>query len=143
MIKRGNINVLQTATKITSTALFVLLINSASAYAKESSVGSLVHVVNESHITDQSGVERKVKRRSSIYAGDVIRTGEDGWLTINFFDLTRVVLRPNTKFIVRKFPQTMDSGDIELEFIQGGGSHNYRNHCQKIQRSVQNCNAAR
>ena len=120
MSKRRNINMMQTAIKIASAILFALFANATTALAKNSSVGSLVRVVNESHITDQSGVERKVARRSSIYPGDIIRTGEDGWVTINFFDLTRVVLRPNTEFVVRKFPQTMDKGEIELEFIQGG-----------------------
>ncbi len=90
-------------------------------HAEESkSVATIVRAIENSTIISDSGQERIAGLRAPIYSKDTIITGELAWLTINFFDLTRLILRPNTQLIVHKFPETMSSGDIVFEILSGG-----------------------
>jgi hypothetical protein len=98
-----------------------LVIFSPSAFAAEKiSVATIARAKNSSSITSVDGTSRTAVARMPIYVGDSIETSDDAWLTLNFFDLTRLVLRPGTKVVVRKFPQTMTSEKIEFEVFTGG-----------------------
>lgn len=90
------------------------------ALAQQKSVGSLVNVIRDSTIINIEGEEDAAQVRAMIYAGDRITTQDNSWLTVNFFDLTRVVLRPNSELVIHEFAQTMDNGNIHLEIVKGG-----------------------
>lgn len=101
--------------------IFILSMCFQDVFAKEvKSVASIVRSTGQSIIRSPSGEERKAEVRDPLYAQDTLQTGEQAWLTVNFFDLTRIVLRPSTQLIIRKFPETMVSGDIEFEILSGG-----------------------
>jgi len=88
--------------------------------SKEKSVGSVVSVVGDVSLIGDDGETRKLHIQQGIYSGDRLITGKGGWLTVNFYDLTRVVLRPESEFHITSFPVTMDAGDIDLKVMRGG-----------------------
>ena len=87
---------------------------------EDNSVAIIARATGETSIVSSNGESRKASVRKEIYSGDTIKTVDDAWLTINFFDLTRVVIRPKSEFIVRQFPQTISNNEIVLEFVTGG-----------------------
>lgn len=104
------------------TGLLICLLTFASTTyaAEDKSVGTVARVTGTVQLKQPGTELENLAARQPIHAGDVIRTGEDGWITINFFDLTRVVMRPGTEFHISRFPQTMRDGDIALEIRSGG-----------------------
>ena len=84
------------------------------------SIGTIARSINSSIIQAENKSARQAELRGEIFAGDAIKTGGDAWLTINFYDLTRIVLRPNSILNISSFPETMDSGSIVLEVTRGG-----------------------
>jgi hypothetical protein len=89
------------------------------ANAASRSVGSIARTIGDTLIErDKESIA--TRNATMIYSGDRIVTGDHSWLTINFFDLTRIVLRPNSEFVIHEFPTTMDSGSVSLELIKGG-----------------------
>lgn len=99
--------------------LLTMMFNQSVA-AQANSVATIARITNTSTITSTDGELRDAVVREQVYAGESLETGEDAWLTVNFFDLTRLVLRPNSKLIVHKFPETMSSDKIEFEILSGG-----------------------
>ncbi|NKB37664.1 MAG: hypothetical protein GKR93_10910 [Gammaproteobacteria bacterium] len=100
--------------------LLLLPILSDLVLAEGKSVGTVVRISGQSEVVSKQGDLRSLKVRDRITSGDVILTGSNSWLSVNFYDLTRIVLRPNTEFKINKFPETRDAGEIELEIIRGG-----------------------
>lgn len=102
--------------------LLSLVINiDVAAAANTKSVATIVQIKGISTIRNSASTEsRMAVRRQSLFEGDTIQTGEDAWLTFNFYDLTRVTLRPNTTFVIRGFPETTPVGKINLEISRGG-----------------------
>lgn len=106
--------------------VLLLMVSVQPATAAElKSVATIVQLTrvqaSGSSITVSSeGEKRSVVLRQPLFVGDSIETGANAWVTFNFYDLTRVVLRPNTKFHIREFPETTPSGKIILEISEGG-----------------------
>ena len=98
----------------------VFFLASGNVIAKEKSVGSVVRVVGDVRFIGDDGEVKKLHIQQEIYSGDKLFTGKGSWLTVNFYDLTRVVLRPESEFHIASFPATMDAGDIDLEIVRGG-----------------------
>lgn len=90
-----------------------------SAYGQDKSVALVARSSGPVTLL-RSDQESKLKKRAQVFVGDQIVTGNDAWVTLNFYDLTRVVLRPNSSFIIHKFPQTMGASDVTLELNRGG-----------------------
>ena len=101
-------------------AFVAFFVVSGDVVSKEKSVGSVVRVVGDVSRVGVDGVTRKLHIQHEIYSGDKLITSKDGWLTVNFYDLTRIVLRPDSEFHVSSFPVTMDAGDIDLKMVRGG-----------------------
>ncbi len=100
--------------------VFTLFAVSGEVISKEKSVGSAVRVIGEVSVTSIDGETKKLKVQQEIFSGDRFVTGKGSWLTVNFYDLTRIVLRPETEFYIASFPITMDAGDIDLSVVRGG-----------------------
>ena len=98
----------------------VFFVISESVVSKEKSVGSVVRVVGAVSATGVDGETRKLRIQQEVYSGDRLVTDKGSWLTVNFYDLTRIVLRPESEFYIRSFPITMDAGDIDLKVVRGG-----------------------
>lgn len=88
--------------------------------ATEKSVGQVARVAGSVELIRPGEQAVTVATRQQVLSNDTLKTGGDGWVTVNFFDLTRVVMRPNTEFHIKEFPQTMDGGGIALEIHSGG-----------------------
>jgi hypothetical protein len=99
--------------------LLVVTIQPATA-AELKSVATIVQTTGSSIAVSSEAEKRTVVLRQSLFVGDSIETGTNAWVTFNFYDLTRVILRPNTKFLIREFPETTPSGKIILEISEGG-----------------------
>ena len=100
--------------------LLLALFFSTVALADTKSIATIVRLVNDAEIVDELGVTRAAKQRGKVFIGDEIQTKEGSWLTINFFDLTRIVIRPNSKLKLTRFPETLSQGEIKVEIKQGG-----------------------
>ncbi len=100
-------------------ALFLLAFFTNAAFAQKKSVATFTRVEGSIVLVNDKRSPREVHRGQVVYSGDRISTGKDGWATINFFDLTRVVLRPNSEFTIDKFPQKIGAGRVELSLTQG------------------------
>jgi hypothetical protein len=99
----------------------ISIVSIQSAFAIEAnSVATIVSTKYSSVVTSAQGLSRTATARMSIYVGDVIETSDEAWVSVNFFDLTRVVLSPNTKLAIRRFPETMSADEIEFEIFKGG-----------------------
>ena len=104
-----------------SAVILVLMVSINPAIATDSkSVATVVQTTGSSTSTNANGEKQIVVLRQALFAGDSLETGANGWMTFNFYDLTRVILRPDTKFHIREFPETTPSGKIVLEISQGG-----------------------
>lgn len=88
-------------------------------HAQEKSVGLVARLSGAITLT-RNNQDSRLKKRAEVFIGDQIVTSNDAWVTINFYDLTRVVLRPNSKFTIHRFPQTMGDGIVQLELESGG-----------------------
>ena len=98
----------------------VFFVVSGNVISKEKSVGSVVRAVGDVSLIGVDGEVRKLHIQQEIYSGDRLITGKGSWLTVNFYDLTRIVLRPESEFYITSFPATMDAGDIDLKVVRGG-----------------------
>lgn len=87
--------------------------------AQDKSVGTVVRALGEVQLLASHGQQRQLRTQDRVAPGDTLITGEDAWLTVNFYDLTRVVLRPNSRFKIERFPRTLDEGDIKLQLFSG------------------------
>lgn len=95
------------------------IISCTEVLAQKKSVATFSRVVGNITIINDDKPQREVRRNQVVFTGDTIKTGPMGWATINFFDLTRVVLRPNSEFIIEKFPQAVDGGRVQLVLNNG------------------------
>ncbi len=101
--------------------VLLLMVSVQPATAAElKSVATIVQASGSAITVSSEGEKRSVVLRQSLFVGDSIETGANAWVTFNFYDLTRVVLRPDTKFLIREFPETTPSGKIILEISEGG-----------------------
>jgi len=89
--------------------LLLILFKQSNAMA-QNSVATIVRATNASTIISPNGDSRVAAVRQNIYAGDSVETSENAWLILNFFDLTRIVLRPNSRLTIRRFPETVSGG---------------------------------
>ncbi|OUS27001.1 hypothetical protein A9Q99_17495 [Gammaproteobacteria bacterium 45_16_T64] len=111
----GNISTL-----ITALLCLIVSLSVDPVYAKDKPVGSVVRVVGDVTAIGKNGKGRKLKIQQAIYSGDRLQTGKQSGVTVNFYDLTRIILRPNAIFYIKAFPATMNAGNIEMELIKGG-----------------------
>lgn len=88
-------------------------------YAQKKSVATVTRVKGDALLINEARPLREVGRGQVVFSGDTIQTGNDGWVTVNFFDLTRIVLRPNSEFFIDKFPQKVGGGRVELSLTKG------------------------
>lgn len=100
-------------------AVWLQVVLPLSLNAQEKSVGLVARASGKVMLT-RNNQKSDLKKRADIFIGDQIITSDNAWVTINFYDLTRVVLRPNSKFTVHRFPQTMGDGIVQLELESGG-----------------------
>jgi len=99
----------------------LIAVSSSTVLAEQSnSVGTVVQVMGTANVVSSGVVDKPAVSRTLIFPGDRLVTGDNSWVTINFFDLTRVVLSPNSDFLIQRFPQTLSSGGVELEIKSGG-----------------------
>jgi FecR protein len=100
--------------------LLITLFLASYTLSANRSVGSVVQLVGVVEVADKHGRYRRLNVRDKVFSGDMLVTRADGWLTVNFYDLTRVVLRPDSEFVIDAFPSTMDKGDVALRINRGG-----------------------
>lgn len=110
----NNIKALLLAITLLLQGFSVLLAN-----AQEKSVALVARLSGQVTLS-RDKQHTKLTRSDELYVGDQIITGDESWLTINFYDLTRVVLRPNTQFVIHRFPQTMGDSAVLLQLHSGG-----------------------
>jgi hypothetical protein len=74
--------------------------------------------------TGFSGDWRLVSNGDQVRSGQRLRTGEDSWVTLEFFEGTRTTLSPNTDLMVNRIDGNW--GDVlQVELIQNSGETNH------------------
>ncbi len=71
----------------------------------------------------QDDSERRLERRSPVYAGDTIVVGENGFVQIRFVDNTLIALQPNSEFAVEEYVyhgKEDGSGKLVFNLLKGG-----------------------
>lgn len=86
--------------------------------------GRVILARGQNSATALTGGQRPLANGAMVYSGDTLRTAADGVVAVVFRDDTRIVLRPNTEFVVdnysyRKAGPT-DNDGILLRVVRGG-----------------------
>ncbi len=71
----------------------------------------------------QDNTERRLQRRSPVYAGDTVVVGENGFVQIRFVDNTLIALQPNSEFVVEEYVyhgKEDGSGKLVFNLLKGG-----------------------
>lgn len=91
-------------------------------FAQSKSVATVSAVVGDVYVHQVNGDDdsQLIERGRGLYAGEKIITTAQASVTVNFFDLTRVVLDADSALQIKQFPQTMDKGNVVLELLSGG-----------------------
>ncbi|WP_020406140.1 FecR family protein [Hahella ganghwensis] len=71
---------------------------------------------------DEQGESRKLKRRSVIYVGDTLSTGDDSLMQLRFTDKAVMTLRENTRFQIEEYQAGDDNkgGEAIMKLLEGG-----------------------
>ncbi|WP_205849075.1 FecR family protein [Natronospirillum operosum] len=98
-----------------------MLIALPTAAAADELVGRVVSAVGEVIAIRPDEGELALQRRSEIYIGDTLVTGENGRAQIRFVDDGLVDLRPNSELLVENYaePTEEEGGSAVLEFSRG------------------------
>jgi hypothetical protein len=96
----------------------------ASAQDINQVAGRVILARGQNSATALTGAQRPLGNGAMVYSGDTLRTAADGVVAVVFRDDTRLVLRPNTEFVVdnysyRKAGPTENDG-ILLRVVRGG-----------------------
>ena len=86
-------------------------------------VAQVISSVGEVRAQASDGVQRKLRRRSSVYNGDVLITGENGKVQIRFSDGAMLALRPLSEFRVEDYQYTEGKAGEQravYELLKGG-----------------------
>lgn len=86
---------------IVATMLLGALAAPAAQAAEEAA--SVLLAVGEVYDTAPDGTRRALKDEDTVYSGDTLSTGADGYLDLDFYDDARVLLRPGTQFQITSF----------------------------------------
>lgn len=101
----------------------LLLLLSNISFAAQQSIGSVILSFGQNTaVSDLSG-ERKLKRKSDVYADDLLKTGSKGRLQIRFSDGSRLSLKPDTEFKIAEYQFESDKpeeGKAIYKLLKGG-----------------------
>jgi len=101
----------------------LLLLLSNISFAAQQSIGSVILSFGQNTaVSDVSG-ERKLKRKSDVYADDLLKTGAKGRLQIRFSDGSRLSLKPDTEFKIAEYQFESDKpeeGKAIYKLLKGG-----------------------
>lgn len=91
------------------------------AASAEEIVGRVVSAVGEVVAVRPDDDERTLRRRSEVFEGDTLITGEDGRLQVRFVDDGLVDLRPESELFVEAYSEATDDegGNAVMEFTRG------------------------
>ena len=92
---------IQSTAGIVATLLLAALAAPAAQAAEEAA--SVILAVGEVYDTAPDGSRRALKDEDTVYSGDTLSTGADGYLDLDFYDDARILLRPGTQFQIKSF----------------------------------------
>ncbi len=108
-------------------ALFFIALPASGRDAADRSAGAEAgHIVMGSGrliARSADGAERRLRRRSRIYAGDTIIVGDNAFIQVRFTDGGLVSLRPGSEFRVSEYrfrQQEPEDGKLVFELVKGG-----------------------
>ncbi len=101
----------------------LLLLLSNISFAAQQSIGSVILSFGQNTAVSDSSGERKLKRKSDVYADDLLKTGSKGRLQIRFSDGSRLSLKPDTEFKIAEYQFESDKpeeGKAIYKLLKGG-----------------------
>lgn len=102
---------------------FLLLFASAVTFAQIKPIGIVIISSGEFYAINIKKVKRTLIRRSPIFLGDTLYTGDDGRGQIRFIDESVISLRPNTEFILQEYNFDINKPEKNKsisELVKGG-----------------------
>lgn len=93
----------------------VLLAVSASMATAAPPAGKIGMLVGQATATDAGGVVRALSRGSEFYAGEILSTGANSYLNLEFSDGGLVLLRPNSRFQIEEYAFAAEPGPKPVE----------------------------
>jgi len=125
-----NIDLLATRVQKNCIHLFILLLLSFSAFGQNTQnqpdpaqAGHII--IGSGHLIAKTadGNERRLRRRSPVYAGDTIIVGKNAFIQIRFSDGALFSLRPGSEFKISQYrhqEQADENGKAVFELLKGG-----------------------
>ena len=101
----------------------LLLVLSTFSYAESKAVGTVILSFGQNTATMGQGEARALKRKSAIYADDLLKTSDKGRLQIRFTDGSRLSLKPNTEFQITEYQfdgSQPEDGKAIYKLLKGG-----------------------
>jgi hypothetical protein len=101
----------------------LLCLFSSLSFAVSEDVGKVILSFGKNVAISADGTERVLKRKSEIYAEDILYTGSKGRLQVRFTDGSRLSLKPGSEFKIEQynFDQAKpDEGKAFYKLIKGG-----------------------
>ncbi|MDO6593522.1 FecR family protein [Neptuniibacter sp. 1_MG-2023] len=101
-------------------ALFILFSSFASAAPQ--SVGTVILSFGQ-NTAESASTQRVLKRKSDVYADDLLKTGDTGRLQIRFTDGARLSLKPGTEFKIAEYQfdeANPEDGKAVYRLLKGG-----------------------
>lgn len=102
--------------------LTLLVLLSGPVFAQDKA-GSVVLSIGKNFAQLPQAEPRPLKRKSEIYTGDSISTGDKGQLQLRFTDGSRLSLRPDTEFLIEDYQFTEgapEQGRSVYRLLKGG-----------------------
>ena len=88
--------------------------------AAQAASGEFAFVVGEVSLTKAQGQRSTPVKGTALDPGDVIATGANGMAQLTMVDQARLSLRPNTQFVIERYPDRRDSGEgAVLSLLKG------------------------
>jgi hypothetical protein len=102
--------------------LIVLLTLSVAPFASaKTAVGKVIISIGSSTAVQADGVARPLKRRSDVFEGDVLKTGDMARLQVRFIDGQLIALKADTEFKIEEYKYKQGNKDTASMTLFKGG----------------------
>lgn len=91
-----------------------------SAARAADNAGTVVAFKGDVNAVDTAGSSRELKKSSVINVGDTVRTGEGGYVVIEFIDGAKATVRPNSELKVDRYTYGTDDDGAVMNLVKGG-----------------------
>jgi hypothetical protein len=100
----------------------LLLLNPLTAWSAVNHAAQVILAKGQVTAVNQAGESRKLKRRSKVFSGDIIKTGTNGSVQLRFIDKALMTIKANSEMDISSY-QSGENGQKEeaiMNLVKGG-----------------------